>query len=827
MIPSIKDLLLSASFLIDTINIQVKMNKIFFSTFLLALILLSACGSISVQPQTYQSESGNMTEFDSVSISNTPMQTTTELAQTPLEKAGQLLFAGDFSNALNEFQLLYNQSTDSEIKAAALMGIGRTQYRSRNCTSAVDTFNRILGQYSSTKVIPEAYFFLGQCFTALQEYPQAVNAYEKYIQLRPGVIDQTVRENQAVAAEKAGDLYNAISYYQAALQVSTNTADKATLNLKIGQAYAKIQNFTTAIQIYQSVYDATEDAYTKASADLLMGQAFLDLGMQDEAKNRLLDAVIQFPRAYDSYTALRTLLLRGISVDDKLRGIVDYYAGDYTDAIQSFERYLSTNPSGEDGTTYYYKGLSHYFLNQPGFAIQAYDQLIQNYPGSKFWAAAWDEKAYVQWVQLEEYTNAANTLRTFVSQAPKTIEAPSYLFEAGRILERKGDLEGAIAIWRQLSDEYPSFERNYEAIFLSAIAYFRLNKFDESIATFQRNLILASSAEEKAAALLWIGKCYQAKNDQQNALSYWGQAEKLDPTGYYSIRAGQLINNKKPAVVNASYDLGYDLNFEKPEAESWLRTKFKITLDTDLSGLGDLAKDMRIQKAQELWNLDIWDQAVEIFETVQKENENNPLNNFRLMNYFYSLGLYRLAINSARNVLDLARLDDLSSLSAPIYFTHIRFGAYFRQQMMDAIKGENINPLVLYALIRQESLFDTTIISSAGARGLAQFMPATAKETSNLLGWPPAYSVEDLNRPLVAIRFAANYLNRLTTHVFNGDIFAGLAAYNAGPGNVQNWMALSKNDPDLFLEIIRFSETKTYLKHTIEFLNIYQLLYTH
>lgn len=803
------------------------MKKFVFSALFITCVFLSSCNLIVLPSQNNNFNPEQSNTIIPTVDSYLPTQSVPIFSPKLLDHADELLFAGDYSNALNEYQRISDQSNENEVKAKALLGVGRTQSRMRNCTSAVDTFNRILGLYPSASIIPEIFYYLGRCYSALQEYPQAVDAYDKYIQLKPGVIDQIVRENQAEAAEKSGDFNKVISFYQSALKSSTNNSDKIRINLKIGAAYAGSQNYTTAIQIFQSVYDSTDDSYSKASADLLMGQAFLKLEMPDEARNRLLDAVIQFPRAYDAYTSLQTLLLRGIVVDDKLRGIVDYYAGDYSDAIRSFERYLSGNPQGEDGTVYYYKGLSHYFLNQPGFAIQAYDHLIQNYRDSKFWSSAWDEKAYVQWYLLEEYTNAASTLRSFVSQVPKATEAPAYLFEAGRILERKNDLENAILVWRQLADEYPAFERNYEAIFLSGIAFFRLNKFDEAMGTFRRNLVLAASSDEKAAALVWIGKCYQSKNDLPNAIASWAQAEKLDPTGYYSIRAGQLINNKKPAAASSNYDLGYDLAFERPEAESWLRTEFKIAQDTSLSGLGDLAGDIRMLKGRELWNLDIWDEAIKVFETVQKENESNPLNTYRLMNYFYSLGLYRPAINAARNVLDLAGMDDLSSLSAPIYFTHIRFGAYFRQQIMDGIRDENVNPLVLYSLLRQESLFDTTIVSAAGARGLAQFMPATAKETSDLLDWPPAYTVEDLNRPLVAIRFAANYLDRLTTRFLNGDLFAGLAAYNAGPINVQIWKELSKNDPDLFLEIIRIAETKTYLKHIIEFLNIYQLVYTH
>ena len=790
-------------------------------------LLISSCnglGQIINSSNTLQVEiaSPNIVNQEQVPILEQPPI----IPSSPLDKAEQVLFSGDFTNAINDFQTVFNQSSDPEIKARALLGIGRANSRARNCTSAMDSFNRILGQFSSASVIANAYFYLGQCYSALEEYPQAIDAYEQYLQRRPGILEGYVRELEATAASTNGDYNRTITFYQAALKFDLPASKKENLNLKIGQAYISLQNYTTAIQIFQSVYDSSEDAYSKSSADLLMGQAYLKLNMNNEAYTRLMDAVIQFPRPYDSYTSLTILLSRGVPVDDKLRGIVDYYAGDYSDAIQSFERYLSHKSSDEDGTVYYYKGLSHFFLDQAGFAIQSYDLLIQNYPASRFWAAAWDEKAYVQWKLLEENTNASNTLLTFVNQAPKSTEAPGYLYEAGRMLERKNDLEGAASIWRRLMDEYPASELSYHALFLAGIAYYRIGKYDEALSIFQRNSILASLPEDKAAAYLWIGKTHQAKNDPQNAANFWLQAEKADPTGYYGIRAGEMINDQKPLTMSPVFDLGYDLNYERPEAESWLRSKFKINTNTDINGLGELSSDTNMQKAQELWRLDLFDQAIPVFESIQKESETNPTNTYRLMNYFYSIGLYRLAINAARNILDLAGMDDLSSLTAPIYFTHIRFGAYFRPQVVSAVSDEGINPLVLYGLLRQESLFDTTIVSSAGARGLAQFIPSTGKETSDLLGWPPGYSVEDLNRPIVAVRFAANYLSRMQSYL-NGDLFAGLAAYNAGAGNVKVWEDLSQNDPDLLLEIIRLEETQIYLKHIVEFLNIYELIYTH
>ena len=61
---------------------------------------------------------------------------------------------------------------------------------------------------------------------------------------------------------------------------------------------------------------------------------------------------------------------------------------------------------------------------------------------------------------------------------------------------------------------------------------------------------------------------------------------------------------------------------------------------------------------------------------------------------------------------------------------------------------------------------------------------------------------------------------------FSGNTQAALVAYNAGPGNAEQWLSLADGDPDLLLEVIRASETQDYLMQITEFLNIYKLVYS-
>ncbi|MBM3137798.1 MAG: tetratricopeptide repeat protein, partial [Chloroflexi bacterium] len=398
---------------------------------------------------------------------------------TRLEYADYLFFAGDLDAALVEFQDIYQTDEDENSRAAALFGLGKAYYTRRTYSSAVDAFNRLLGQFPESESAANAYFLLGESYFDMGEYAQAASAYSRFVELNPGEIEDIARYYQGNAALSAGDYNQAIFAYQAALN-SASLALTNTLNLQIGKSYTAMGDHTTAVQYYLIVYETAGDDFTKATANLLAGQAYLELGMLDQANARLLDSVYQFPRAFDSYTALSILDRNNVSINPYYRGLVEYYASAYAQAIRSLQQYLDSNPEDNDGSVHYFKGLSHYFANQPVNAIAEYDQMINNYPGNPYWPRAWDEKAYVQWAVLGQYNNAAEIYKTFVATAPNSPDAPNFLFEAGRTHERNGDLESAAITWQRLMNEYPSAELSYRGLFLSGISYYRMSRYEEA-----------------------------------------------------------------------------------------------------------------------------------------------------------------------------------------------------------------------------------------------------------------------------------------------------------------------------------------------------------
>jgi soluble lytic murein transglycosylase len=128
--------------------------------------------------------------------------------------------------------------------------------------------------------------------------------------------------------------------------------------------------------------------------------------------------------------------------------------------------------------------------------------------------------------------------------------------------------------------------------------------------------------------------------------------------------------------------------------------------------------------------------------------------------------------------------------------------------------ANGFSPLLLLALVRQESLYDPGAVSFAGAMGLTQVMPATADQIASELN-EPGFQYSDLMRPRVSLRFGAHYLGQ-QIEGFGWNTAAALAAFNGGPGNAAAWLETAGDDPDLMLESIAYAETRAYVELVLE-----------
>jgi peptidoglycan lytic transglycosylase len=754
-----------------------------------------------------------------------PIPTPTE-TPVPIARVGsgdKALFNGDVDTAMSEYRAAVGDTTDPNIRAAALWGLARSQYEDARYNDAVTTLAQLNSDYPSSPYLAAANFIKGQCFSALNRSADAAAAYQGYLSARPGVLDSYVQQLRGDALSDAGNYSDALSAYLAA-EAAPHLDDAQTLPIKIAQMHAKIGDYASALSMYNDIAMNTTNDYIRAQMDYLSGEAYLVLNQKDQAYGRFEDAVGNYPLSYYSYLGLVELVNANVKVSDLDRGLTDYFAGQYDVALTSLDRYISANPAN-DGTAHYYRAYTLEKLQKYQEAVDEFTYFIQHYSSNPKWPDAWDEKSTIQWSDLNLYPDAAQTLLDYVKAAPASSQAPDDLMTAARIYENDGRFDQAAQVWERVATEYPTYNQASTAVFFAGIMQYRQADYTDALPLIQRSLVQAVAPEDQARAYLWIGKTRGKLGSQTDEQSAWQQAQNADPGGYYSERASDLLMGRAPFAPASKINLSPDLTTERKAADSWMRLTFNLPPETDFSGLGVLASDPRMIRGKELWELGEYEDAHLEFEDLRNSISTDPVSTYRLANFLLDLGDYYSGITATRQVLTLAGLDDQTkSMLAPPYFNHVRYGLYFGDLITPAAEKTGFDPLFLFSVVRQESLFDGFVSSTAGARGLMQIVPGTGAGIAKSLGWPINYEPGQLYRPIVSIDFGAYYLASNRSSV-NGDLYAALSAYNGGLGNALDWQKLSQGDPDLFLESVRYAETRDYIRSIYELYNIYKRLY--
>ena len=151
----------------------------------------------------------------------------------------------------------------------------------------------------------------------------------------------------------------------------------------------------------------------------------------------------------------------------------------------------------------------------------------------------------------------------------------------------------------------------------------------------------------------------------------------------------------------------------------------------------------------------------------------------------------------------------------------------YRSEVLEHLpEDKSVEAELVWAIMREESGFRPAVMSSAGAVGLLQLMPETARNTATRLSLPQMDVMEALERPESNIQLGAAYLDHLSER-FPGRVSAVIASYNAGPSAVGRWLEgdAGQLEDDEWVEEIPYTQTRTYTKRVLRSLYVYRSLY--
>jgi soluble lytic murein transglycosylase len=230
---------------------------------------------------------------------------------------------------------------------------------------------------------------------------------------------------------------------------------------------------------------------------------------------------------------------------------------------------------------------------------------------------------------------------------------------------------------------------------------------------------------------------------------------------------------------------------------------------------------------QTLFGLGLYDEAMpEIFagrDSTQKSTFAASDDSFTLAVYSLRGGLPNRSVRFAEQVWKTVPADYVLD-AAPRDLVELLYPAPFRQSLLKHASSRNVDPRFVLSIIRQESRYQADVKSVSAARGMMQFIAATANEIATQLNLK-SFSQDDLYSPDTAILFGSQYLANLFKQ-FPDQPQAVAGSYNGGADNLARWIARSKSsEADRYVPEIGFSQTKDYVYKVMSNYWNYQRLY--
>lgn len=387
--------------------------------------------------------------------------------------------------------------------------------------------------------------------------------------------------------------------------------------------------------------------------------------------------------------------------------------------------------------------------------------------------------------------DGVETLETIARRHPGHAAAGRALAELASRAEDRGRGEEARRLWARAAEHPSSAEMAELQLVRSAALTYAAGDHDSAAALFAERGRSADDPAVRQRGLYWAGLVESEAGRDGRARTLLRAALDVDRFSYYGTRAAGMLGRP---LLPADLPPG-------PRTPAGLDPEVR-------NGV------LRLQAAE----------ALDLDGAVETESD-------RLGAHFgqHERGRYALAEAMNRHGFPLrgVRLAHRIRLEAGEDNLRLLRAIYpfpFREEIRSVAARWSLSPHLVAGLVRQESLFEAEIESSAGAVGLMQLMPGTGRQLAREREVPD-FRPEHLRRPSLNLRLGTGYLAELIDR-FDGNLSFALAAYNAGPHRMARWRGRDfAQSGEAFMEGIPFRQTRHYVKAVRAHARIYAALY--
>lgn len=778
----------------------------------LVIIFIAGCqvpglSSMQTDTPTPTEPARTPTPFPSTTPTPAPTSTPTPTASatpTPaptlhLQLAREAARIGDIETAIEHYRALIDTPNLTE---EALFSLGRLYEQEERWDEAREIWDLYLTKTPGGKRVAYVHFRLGQSFAALGKHQRAIAHFLAYD------IERDVADD--VVAQALGRSLNAIDRPDAALAQYERAynhpdADRVTRALTartIADIHVEQEEWEAAAEWFQRSLDDSRIPWFRAELIGEIANAYQEAGTMDEAIELWQELIADYPQTPQAFRAIGLLENAGEPPTLFERGVVYYENGEWDSAVANM--YDSIEEEEDVAEAHWYAALAYRDAGNLEAAWNEFGTIIETHPESDLRDNAWLERARLR-TRQNDTEAALQVYARITSDFPDTEAAATALWESAQLLDDTGEPARAAMLYLDLADTYPDDERATRARWEAGHLYYRTGRYDRAQTVWQS---ISDDPEYGVQARYWRGKAAAAGGEADTAREYW-QAIAGDQN-YYALRAQDQLSDTV-WVARGTADI--DLTTAQNDME-WLREQLDRSEGTTFDPFA--VPDMpELTRGDELELLGMSTEARAAYQQAVDATD-DPQVLYALTHHFQT-SEPAVSITAARALLAHV---GVSVDEAPAGLRRFVYPLHFTQLLQEQAQQYNIDPLLLAALIYQESRWQPAAQSVAAARGLTQVIPATGEWIAQQLG--EQYSDRRLYRPIVSLRYGAFYLDWVLSRADDNPFYA-LAGYNGGPGNIERWR--EDDDVDLFVENITLSETRAYVELVYQHWHAYDSLY--
>jgi soluble lytic murein transglycosylase len=480
----------------------------------------------------------------------------------------------------------------------------------------------------------------------------------------------------------------------------------------------------------------------------------------------------------------------------------------HAEAIEELRKFLTADPHSPKRPEAKLKlGIAQVRLKQYDQARDTFRALTKEGVPESQEAAVWLARVFLRQAEGDKLLEIARVSQNGFLSAEQTGQIGLF---AGIWLEDQKQFDEAITRYRRVAKTGEPALQRAEALWRIGWVYYRTGRYRESIDTWRILIDQHDDGDFEPQALYWTGRAIEQTEPSQPSdlfrqlcrrfmYTYYCQLarERTKTSGTQEPVSDPLVTGGN-AVSNGDAPVSFANRSEVEQQNAYRRAVELRTLGLDM----DAAHEVGV-----LADRYAKDQAsLIVLSTMLNE-----------------VGAYHQALRLARTRFR-DQLERTGGLLSPSLWS-----VAYPTGLLPAIKLQSANgvdPYLIAAIIREESQYDLKAVSRVGAIGLMQVMPATANNVAQRAGIPPV-GREDLFDQETNIRIGVRYVEQLMEQ-FSGNLVYTVAAYNAGPMAVNNWLVQHREHSlDEFVELIPYQETRQYVKRVLRSYREYVRLSNH